>query len=252
MCVGSATRLIEYVQQMPKQYKGTFLLGRSSDTEDTEGNVVELSNPPIPTLEEITAATARLTGLIQQRPPAFSAIKVKGRRAYNLARSGESLVLKPRPVHVYRIAVVSYDYPALTLDVECGSGTYIRSIGRDLGESLGTAAVMSALTRTAIGHFELDEAVSPTNLGKDDWSGNLLPTTTAVEMLPHIRLESQDVIEIGHGRTIPMPNDAADLCKTENKNRMEFAGIGPDGRLVAILIPRDASHLRALRNFPAE
>ncbi len=252
LCVGSATRLIEYVQQMPKQYTGTFLLGRSSDTEDVEGNVTELPNPPIPTLEEITAATVRLTGLIQQRPPAFSAIKIKGRRAYDLARAGKSPELKPRPVHVYRIAVASYEYPALTLDVECGSGTYIRSLGRDLGESLGTAAVMSALTRTAIGRFKLDEAIDPNQLGQDEWSRFLLPPKTAVEMLPQIELEPRDVVEIGHGRTIPMPNDATDLCKAQDTNRQEFAAIGPDGRLVAILIPRDAAHLRPLRNFPVE
>ncbi len=252
LCVGSATRLIEYVQQMPKHYTGSFLLGRNSDTEDTEdteGKVVELYSPPIPTFEEITAAAANLTGLIQQRPAAFSAIKVNGRRAYDLARAGKPLELKPRPVHVYRIAVVSYDYPLLTLDVRCGSGTYIRSIGRDLAESLGTAAVMSGLTRTAISRFTLDEAVDPTDLGKDDWAQHLLPTTTATEMLPQVKLSAEDVVEIGHGRTIPMPMDTAEHCNTTNADRQEYAAVGPDGRLLAILIPRGEGVLRPLRNF---
>ncbi len=251
LCVGAATRLIEYVQQMPKHYTATFLLGRNSDTEDTDGEVVELDSPPIPTIEEISDAFASLTGLIDQRPPAFSAIKVKGRRAYDLARAGKSLELKPRPVHVYRIALVSYDYPLLTLNVECGSGTYIRSIGRDLAESLGTAAVMSGLTRTAIGRFTLDQAVDPTDLGKDDWAQHLLPPPMAVEMLPQVKLSAEDVVEIGHGRTIPMPMDTADYCNAPNAKRQEYAGIDPDGRLVAILIPRDAGRLRPLRNFPA-
>ena len=89
VCVGAATRLIEYVQRMTKQYTGAFLLGRRSPTEDIEGAVTELDSPPIPTLDQLTAAAAALTGTIQQRPPAFSAIKVAGRRAYDLARQGQ-------------------------------------------------------------------------------------------------------------------------------------------------------------------
>ena len=250
LCLGSATRLIEYVQEMPKHYTGTFLLGRSSDTEDTDGAVVELINPPIPALDEIAVAAARLTGLIEQRPPVFSAIKVKGRRAYDLARAGKPPELKPRPVHVYRIAVVAYDYPVLKLEVHCGSGTYIRSIGRDLAESLGTGAVMSALTRTAIGRFTLEEAIDPTNLGKHDWAEHLLPPSRAVEMLPRVELTAEDLVEIGHGRTIKMPIDFARRSNTPHTKRQEFAAIDPDGRLAAILIPRGENQLRPLRNFP--
>ncbi|MBN2295183.1 MAG: tRNA pseudouridine(55) synthase TruB [Pirellulales bacterium] len=250
LCLGSATRLIEYVQQMPKQYSGTFLLGRRSDTEDTYGNVVELSSPPIPTLEEIKTAAGGLCGLIQQCPPVFSAIKIKGQRAYHLARAGKSPDLKARPVRVYRIDVVSYEYPVLKLDIECGSGTYIRSIGRDLAESLGTAAVMSALTRTAIGRFILEDSIDLNDLEQQDLSRCLLPPVTGVEMLPKVKLEPQDVIEVGHGRTIPMPINASVLCKSQTTKRLEFAGIAPDGRLVAILIPQDQHRLRPLRNFP--
>lgn len=251
MCVGPATRLIQYVQQMPKHYTGTFLLGRSSDTEDIEGKVIELADPPIPTREEIEAAAANLTGLIEQRPPVFSAIKVKGRRAYDLARSGKPPELKPRPVHVYRMTVVAYDYPVLTLEVQCGSGTYIRSLGRDLAESLGTAAVMSGLTRTAIGRFTLAEAVEPANLGKDDWADRLLPPSLAVEMLPRVKLAAEEIVEIGHGRTISMPMDFDGSLNPSPIKHQEYAGIGPDGRLVAILIPRGENRLRPLRNFPA-
>ena len=146
--VGSATRLLEYVQQMRKRYVGTFLLGRSSPTEDTEGQVTECPDAPVPTLDEIGSAAARWTGRIAQRPPAFSALKVAGRRAYDLARRGKLPQLAPRPVDVFQIEIRRYQYPELVLNVECGGGTYIRSLGRDLAESLGTAAVMSALTRT--------------------------------------------------------------------------------------------------------
>ncbi len=164
VCVGSATRLIEYVQRMPKSYVGTFLLGRQSTTEDIEGEVVELADPPVPVLEDILCAAKKLEGNILQRPPAFSALKINGRRAYKMARKGEEVKLQARPVSIHRIAVRSYEYPRLVLEVDCGSGTYIRSLGRDLAESLGTAAVMSGLVRTAIGKFDLEEAQDPGKL----------------------------------------------------------------------------------------
>ena len=250
LCLGSATRLIEYVQRMPKRYTGTFLLGRQSPTEDIDGQVVELVDPPVPALAEIETAADSLTGLIQQRPPAFSAIKVNGRRAYDLARAGKPLVLKPRPVRVYSLAAVSYEYPKLTLEVECGGGTYIRSLGRDLAESLGTAAVMSSLTRTAIGRFTLDEAADPASLSKDSWARHLLPPVAAVQTLPRIDLTVEEMVEIRHGRTIPRRDRLqADESQTLDRTQ-KHAAIAPDGHLVAILIPRGHAHLRPLRNFP--
>jgi tRNA pseudouridine55 synthase len=159
--VGAATRLIEYVQRMPKHYTATFLLGRQSETEDIESLVVELDDPPIPTREEIVAATGRFCGRIQQRPPAYSAVKVAGRRAYALARAGREVELDARPITVHRLEVRAYAYPTLTLEVRCGGGTYVRSLGRDLAASLGTAAVMSELVRTAIGGFRIEQSVDP-------------------------------------------------------------------------------------------
>ncbi len=248
VCVGAATRLIEYVQRMPKSYTGTFLLGRSSATEDIEGEVTELPGAPVPTHEEIVAAAERLVGRIEQRPPAFSALKVAGRRAYKLARRGEPVELKPREVVVHKIEVASYDYPELVLEVQCGSGTYIRSLGRDLAESVGTAAVMSALVRTAIGRFRLEDAVDPGRLTHAGIRELLQPPLTAVESLPRVTLSKAEVVEIGHGRTIP-----------EGKGEMkgkgekgEFAAIDANGRLVAILAPRRENRLGPVRNFPVE
>ena len=131
VCVGGATHLIEYVQRMPKRYTATFLLGRQSPTEDVEGAVVELPHAPVPAGEQIEAAAQRFVGRIDQRPPAFSALKIHGRPAYKLARQGRPVTLQPRPVELYRIEVKSYRYPELILEVECGGGTYVRSLGRD-------------------------------------------------------------------------------------------------------------------------
>jgi len=281
--VGSATRLIEYVQRMPKAYRATFLLGRSSPTEDIEGEVTELSDAPQPTLAQISAAAARFVGRIEQRPPAFSALKVEGRRAYDLARKGKFVELKTRPIDVYRIEVVVYQYPELVLDVECGSGTYIRSLGRDLAESLGTAAVMSALTRTRIGGFSLEDAVAPDQLTPDGWAAFLQPSLLAVEYLPRVRLTAEEVIRVHNGLTIEKESVTVkkDLMTTEedlivsalraptvgwsgeglgeggpsvadvvrDTEPQEYAAIDESGQLVAILIPRGPGQLRPLRNL---
>jgi tRNA pseudouridine(55) synthase len=111
VAIGKATRLIEFVQQAPKRYQATFLLGRTSPTDDVEGEITELFDPPIPSRAEIERASQQFVGTIEQRPPAFSAIKVGGRRAYDLARGGRAVELAPRPVAVYEISVLAYEYP---------------------------------------------------------------------------------------------------------------------------------------------
>jgi len=243
VCVGAATRLIEYVQRMSKGYRGTFLLGRSSPTEDVEGEVTELDAPPIPTREQLDAAAARMVGRIEQRPPIYSALKVDGKRAYALARKGKEVELKPRPVTIHRLAVEAYDYPQLTLAIECGSGTYVRSLGRDLAESLGTAAVMSALVRTSVGGFRLEDAIDPEGITQENWADHLLPAARAVESLPKIELSTDEITEIRNGRRI---NRDADPRETK-----EIAAIDATGRLVAILTRRGEGLLGPLRNLPS-
>ena len=244
VCVGTATRLIEYVQRMPKQYTGTFLLGRSSPTEDTEGEVTELEKPPVPTLEAIVAAAAALTGRIRQRPPAFSALKVGGRRAYDLARQGRQVDLEPRNVTVYALAVEAYDYPRLTLRIECGAGTYVRSLGRDLAESLSTAAVMSGLVRTAVGGFHIEDAVEPQLLSPDGWMQYLRPPVAAAEGLPRVDLSPEEAARVRQGQTIEKV--------ARERDAEELAALDADGRLVAILAPRGAGRLGPTRTFPPE
>ncbi len=243
IAVGAATRLIEYVQAMPKQYTGTFLLGRESDTEDIEGVVRMLHDPPRPNLDDVRRAAARLTGPIEQRPPAFSALKVKGRRAYDLARAGETVELAPRPVTIYRLDVKRFEYPELTLDIECSSGTYIRSLGRDLAAAMGTAAVMSALVRTAIGSFPLDEACLPEELNRQTVQERLLPSLRAVEALPHVELGDEHLSRIGHGLPIPRPADLQAVSPAG-----EAAAINRNGELAAILSLRDGQ-LWPVRNL---
>ena len=245
VCVGAATRLIEYVQRAPKRYAATFLLGRQSPTEDVDGEVTELVDPPVPSLDDILRAAGGLTGAIQQRPPAFSALKVAGQRAYDLARQGRHVELEPRTVTIHRLAVASYDYPELKLEIECGAGTYVRSLGRDLALSLDTAAVMSALVRTAIGEFRLDAALGPHELTKANWTAYLLPPIAAVGSMPRLDLSADQIREIRLGQAIPAPAGTAPPCG-------DVAGVDRAGRLVAILARRGSGHLGPVRNIPTE
>jgi tRNA pseudouridine55 synthase len=244
VCVGAATRLTAYVQALPKRYRGTFLLGRQSPTEDVDGQMTELSDPPIPTLDQIHEAARSLTGEIRQRPPAFSALKVAGRRAYDLARAGKQVELEPRPIVVYRLDVESYDYPELRLAVECSSGTYVRSLGRDLAASLGTAAVMSQLRRTAIGSFRVEEAVPLDSLHPDGWLDHLMPPLRAVETLPRVVLADPEIARIRLGQAIAkqLPHEGA----------LEVAAVSADGQLAAILAPRGRDLWGPACNLPME
>lgn len=227
VAVGAATRLVQYIHRRPKSYVATFLLGRRSDTEDVEGQVVELSSPPIPTLAQLTAAAGRLTGEILQRPPQYSALKVDGRRAYKLARRGQEVSLEPRPVTIFRLAIEEYQYPELRLTIDCSTGAYVRSLGRDLAESLGTAAVMSKLVRTRVADFELDRAVAPDALTTENLAQHLQPPLAAVAWMPRVELSEAETADILNGRPIRRQTPQA-----------EAAAIDPAGRLVAILVGR--------------
>ena len=241
VCVGAATRLIEFVQGLPKTYVATFLLGRSSETEDIESPALELACPPVPTRDELTAVLPRFLGEILQRPPAYSALKVQGRRAYALARRGQTVELAPRPVVIHRLTLQRYEYPELTMEVQCGSGTYIRSLGRDIAIALGTAAVMSALERTAIGGFLIQDACTLEQLTARRWRPICLPATRAVEHLPRLQLTAQQAEEIAHGRVIPgiAPGDAPLVVAVDAAGTM--LGLL---RTVAARRPAAASQLR--------
>ncbi len=237
VCLGPATRLIEYVQRMPKRYLATFLLGRQSETEDTEGIVTELVDAPVPTESQIRAALPSFIGTIQQLPPAFSALKVEGKRAYELARQGETPDLKPRPIEVYSIDLIEYSYPQLTLDIRCGSGTYVRSLGRDIARTLGTEAVMSALSRTEIGPFHLSNALSGDDISPQSIDRSILPPQSALGTLPTLAVSEQQEAFLRNGRQIIRP-----ATFTLPGGQEEVALLTSTGRLLAIVVPAGPTH----------
>jgi tRNA pseudouridine55 synthase len=241
ICVGQATRLIRFVQMMRKQYRATFLLGRQSETDDLEGEVIEIPNAIEPTRAALDAVLTRFVGDIEQRPPAHSAIKVAGRRAYKLARRGKAVDLPARTVTIHRLVVRRYEYPELDLDIECGSGTYIRALGRDIGAALGTAAVMSALERTAIGPFCVSDALDPDKLSANTIAEHFRPALVATADLPRVMLTDAELIEIRHGRSIARPH--------AEPSAAEWAAINSAEQLVAILHEKHEGQLWPVHNF---
>ena len=202
VCVGPATRLVSQVQSQRKVYRAKFLIGRRSDTDDITGRVVEVAGADAVTRHQIEDMLPQFVGQVEQVPPQFSAIRVEGRRAYKLARQGQSVDLPAKTVEIERITLIEFKGTELELDIECGSGTYIRSIGRDLGELLGCGAVMSELSRTRVGPFSLDAAVSPDEIDQESLPRHLLSPTAAVEHLTKLSGDDQTIAAIAHGRLV--------------------------------------------------
>jgi tRNA pseudouridine55 synthase len=251
VCVGQATRLIQYVQRLPKTYRAVFQLGRKSVTDDIEGEVELLPNAPEPTRAQIDAVLPQFLGDVLQVPPAHSAIKIDGQRAYDLARRGEDFELPARTVSIYRLEVLRYEYPELELAIDCGSGTYVRSLGRDLAIALGTAAVMSSLVRSAIGHFRLENAVTLDALTSDTFAEHLQPPLEALAQLLQFKLTEKQLAELRHGRPIEVRNLQRPAAAPEPGVMIEWAAIDPAGNLAAILFEKFPNQLWPVRNFEA-
>jgi len=242
VAIGPATRLIEYVQRLPKTYQATFRLGFTSDTEDIEGQVKTLPPAAAPTQSQLRAAIPQFLGTIQQTPPAYSALKVEGQRAYKLARRGAAVELAARPVEIHSLEILRYVYPELELLIRCGSGTYIRSLGRDLAQALGTGAVMSALRRQAIGPFEAAAAIPLANWTMEQIDRRLQPPQLALGAIPQIEIDDANLKLLSYGQSI---GNRQGIVATE-------AAAIHAGRLVAILVPDQHHRWRPEKFFAAE
>jgi len=166
ICAGKMTKSIDSFQAQEKEYTGTFVLGKTTESFDLEREVIEVADPSHLSEEEITAAVEQLAGDILQIPPAHSAIKKEGKRVYESARKGIEVLLDPRPVTVSVFEITRFDLPEIHFRIVCSKGTYIRSLARDLGELLRVGAYMSALTRTRIGSFKLEDATDVEELAE--------------------------------------------------------------------------------------
>jgi tRNA pseudouridine55 synthase len=210
--LGRATRVVEFHMGDRKTYRATVCFGASSTTDDLEGELTP-ADGPAPTEDAVRAALPGLTGTIRQRPPAYSAIKLDGRRAYAIARAGGSVELAEREITIHRLEFVAWDAtdperPVAIFDVECSAGTYIRSLARDLGRDLGSGAYLGALTRTASGPFLLEDAHSLDSIreaaagGPQGLAGLLRAVDTGLEAFPKVQLTEVEVAAIARGQFV--------------------------------------------------
>jgi tRNA pseudouridine55 synthase len=217
LCLGKATRLISYVQDRPKRYLGSFELGKVSTTDDREGEITEAGPLTEISREDLENILPQFAGDIKQVPPAYSAVHVKGKRAYELARKGADVELEPRMVHIDSLEITDWDFPRFSLAIECGSGTYIRSLGRDIGETLGCGAYMTGLVRTAVGEFTLENALNFDDLSQEFIDRNLIPAGEAVRHLPRATCHDSEKTNILNGKRFE-PMSAIDFPSAAEDN----------------------------------
>jgi tRNA pseudouridine55 synthase len=198
--VGRATRLARFASGWTKRYEGTIRLGAVTTTDDATGRALATSEAWRGIgVEAVSAALAGLRGAYAQRPPAFSAVKVAGERAYRRARRGEAPTLAPRPVQVHELALTAWEPPLVRFRAVVGPGTYLRSVARDVGEALGCGAHLAELLRTAVGPFDLAQAVAPEAVRP----GDLRDPAVLVSGLARRALSPPEREEVAHGRAIP-------------------------------------------------
>jgi tRNA pseudouridine55 synthase len=228
--VGTATRLLHHLVLADKAYTATVRLGRSTVTDDAEGEPTGGASAAGIDVDELTAAAAGFVGDIEQVPSAVSAIKVGGRRAYERVRAGEDVRLAARPVTVTRFDVGSASRPAgdlldVEVIVECSSGTYVRALARDLGAALGTGGHLTALRRTRVGPFTLAHALTLEQLSELT-DPVTLPLADAVRVaMPTRDIDAAEAVELSYGR----PVASCGITGT-------YAALGPDGRVAALLV----------------
>jgi tRNA pseudouridine55 synthase len=226
--IGPAVRLSEYVSATDKRYQAVIMLGTTTDTYDADGKTTS-SSPVNVTEEQFETELQKFVGQIEQVPPPYSAVKVQGRKAYEMARKGEEVELEPRLINVYSLELLEWAPPEVVFDVNCSSGTYVRSLVHELGERLGCGATLTGLRRTKSGRFTLRDAVPLRKLNEafsdGTWYQYLIPAAEALSDWPTIELNHEEVEAIRHGHRI----------RAAEKDQQKVCGVSEQGELVALM-----------------
>jgi tRNA pseudouridine55 synthase len=200
--LGRATRLADFIHSGQKTYVARVRLGIATETDDAEGAVVSESDVPSFDPSQVLSVLDGFVGNQQQTPPRYSAVKVEGRRAYAVARGGGAVVLAPRPITIFGLQLLDSSPTELTLDVVCSRGTYIRSLARDIAAALGTVGHLSALTRTRVGPFTLEDSLTVDALAARGIADSLLPASTAVPDAPSFNADRPQASALLNGRPV--------------------------------------------------
>ncbi|MEO0411099.1 MAG: tRNA pseudouridine(55) synthase TruB [Pseudomonadota bacterium] len=243
---GEATKVLPFLVHDRKAYRFEVTWGRSTTTDDLEGETLETSDArPMPA--DLSEALKSFVGTIEQTPPAFSAIKVNGKRAYALARAGETVALKSRPVEIHALKIVSCQAHSALIDVRCGKGTYIRSLARDLAKQLGTQGHVTRLERCRVGPFALQDAISLEKLESSRHKpGLLLALETVLDDIPALAVSGEAAQKIKHGQAIEIDEQCdGDVLLTVDGYALALAqvtGILAQPRRVFHLSSNDMNH----------
>ena len=257
--VGKATRLLGHLALTEKAYAATIRLGSSTTTDDAEGELVSASGAGSTTEEDVRAALAGFVGDLQQVPATVSALKVGGRRAHELVRSGAEVQLAARPVTVHELRTTGIrrtgDHLDVDVELRCSSGTYVRAVARDLGAVLGVGGHLTALRRTAVGPVGIAEATPLAEL-EDIGTLPVVPLAEAVaRFFPVVHVDEVAARDVGYGRFLDLPavsgSDPADRAHSpaEEPGAGVFAVIGPDGSFLALYRPGDGGPARPVAVF---
>ena len=238
ICIGRATKIVQYLIEGEKEYRATIKLGISTQTHDRDGRITNITEPEkIPLTSEISEALKEFEGEIEQVPPLYSALKYKGKRLYQIAREGiDPPVIPARKVNISKIILRDYSYPFIKVDILCGRGTYIRSIAADLGFKLGIGAHIHSLTRLRVGTFTIQNAIGLDGVGLDgldgldsmyDQSSDAKPgwfytIDEALSFIPSIKIGRQEKEDMFHGRSFNSPEPIQKYYLHENKRLIKI------------------------------
>jgi len=230
VCFGQATRLMDHIVDGVKVYRAEVTLGVTTTTYDAEGEVVKTAEDPGITREMVAESLKPWTGEVNQTPPMYSAIKVDGKRLYKLARAGIEVEREARPVEIHDIKILEFDYPKLVIEVECGKGTYIRSLAHDIGEDLGCGGHVADLVRLLCGGFPADESVTLEQLEEavnspEGWQKHLYPVDRVLMGLKSITLGTQAEEHLRHGQAVSLGRPELDAGYLEECRAYNSQGV---------------------------
>jgi tRNA pseudouridine55 synthase len=241
LCIGRATRMVEYIQELPKEYEAVMMLGLSTDTEDATGTVIkEVENVSLEA-DQVERLLYSFLGEIEQTPPMYSAVKVDGKRLYELAREGKEVERKSRKVTIYEMEILHMDleakHPEVRFRVKCSKGTYIRTLCVDIGKALGYPSVMKQLIRTSTGHIHAEQCLTFEQIERMKVEGtlesHLIPMDVAISHLPSVELSSLQSSQALQGKTILLEPDQVIAGKT-GTSQFVCRVYGPDCKFIGL------------------
>ncbi len=230
LTLGKATRIGRFLEAAEKVYDGTVVLGQATDTYDAEGTVVATADVPPLDPSEVEAVVTSFKGPLEQRVPAFSAVKVDGERLHARARRGDTVEAPVRTVHIHDIRLAGWQPPRIEVEVVCSKGTYIRTLATQIGDALGLPAHLGRLRRIQVGPHTVEEAVAPDRCGPED----LLTMPAALSHLPHVVLDPSMAEDVRHGRPLTFGQMSDRLGAARFGPDDPVALLGEDGALLAV------------------